>query len=357
MEAVETAETQLQADIDVLRTQFANTQDLYREVCTLMFFRYGITPTANRLYQLVRKGSMSAPAEALNRFWRELREKSRVVIGQPDLPESVRNHAGELVGALWQAAQAEAARSLESFRDDAAAAIEESRLAQETASGKLAGVVDELAAASQMLQDANADLAAVRQQLAEAEALNGNLAARLDAARKELNEQHAWFRTVERDHAAALEKLREQLKADRAAADAARKHALQELDRERTAHGKVQKALDVERARAAAAAERHRGELRSALNEVADVRQQLGALESRAGGAIVERDHARELLDGVRRELALALAQAAASDGRAGALEAELRHAVARYEALLEPSGEMPEEVSPPRKGRRTAGS
>lgn len=35
----------------------------------MLFFRYGITPTANKLYQLVRKGSMSAPSEALTRFW------------------------------------------------------------------------------------------------------------------------------------------------------------------------------------------------------------------------------------------------------------------------------------------------
>ncbi|MFD2272575.1 DNA-binding protein [Undibacterium arcticum] len=60
---------QLIADIDRLREQFPQTQDLYREVCVAMFFRYGMTPTANKLYQLVRKGSMSAPAEALNRFW------------------------------------------------------------------------------------------------------------------------------------------------------------------------------------------------------------------------------------------------------------------------------------------------
>ena len=52
----------------------------------LLFFRHGIAPTANRLYQLVKKGSMNAPAEALARFWATLREKSRVRIEHPDLP-------------------------------------------------------------------------------------------------------------------------------------------------------------------------------------------------------------------------------------------------------------------------------
>jgi len=50
-------EKQLLADIDHLREQFPQTQDLYREVCILLFFRYGMTPTANKLYQLVRKCS------------------------------------------------------------------------------------------------------------------------------------------------------------------------------------------------------------------------------------------------------------------------------------------------------------
>ncbi len=108
METLETTEKRLLAEIEALRAQYPDTQDLYREVCVILFFRHGITPTANKLYQLVRKGSMSAPADALNRFWEMLREKSRMRIEHPDLPESLRDAAGEMVGALWQRAQAEA---------------------------------------------------------------------------------------------------------------------------------------------------------------------------------------------------------------------------------------------------------
>ena len=42
-----TDEARLQAAIEALRPRFPDTQDLYREVCTVLFFRYGITPTAN----------------------------------------------------------------------------------------------------------------------------------------------------------------------------------------------------------------------------------------------------------------------------------------------------------------------
>lgn len=335
MEAVETAEIQLQADIEVLRAQFANTQDLYREVCALMFFRYGMTPTANKLYQLVRKGSMSAPAEALNRFWKQLREKSRVVIGQPDLPDSVKNHAGELVSALWQAAHTEAARSLESLRDDAAAQIEEARLAQDTAVGKLAGVTGELAAANDSLQQAQADLAAVRRRLAETEALNASLTARIDDARKELNEQHAWFRSVERNHAAELAKLRDKAELDARAADTARKHSLQELDRERQSASRAQKALDAERTTAAAAAELHRAELRDALSSIADLRQQLGALQSTATAAANGRDAAQQELAQARSQLAESVVREAMAASRTMQLESELRHAAQLHEAQL----------------------
>ncbi len=98
-------EQDMQAEIDQLKSQFPNTQDIYREACVLMFFRYGMTPTANKLYQYVRKGSMSAPAAALNKFWLELREKSRVRIERPDLPDILKESAGNLVVSVWTLAQ------------------------------------------------------------------------------------------------------------------------------------------------------------------------------------------------------------------------------------------------------------
>jgi len=50
-----TMETEIQAEVDALRDRFPETKALYREVCALLFFRYGITPTANKLYQFVRR--------------------------------------------------------------------------------------------------------------------------------------------------------------------------------------------------------------------------------------------------------------------------------------------------------------
>ncbi|MGF6810808.1 hypothetical protein OKW30_006000 [Paraburkholderia sp. Clong3] len=53
-------ETRLTAEIDRLKVGFPKTRAA-REVCALLFFRFAITPTANRLYLLVKRGSMSGP--------------------------------------------------------------------------------------------------------------------------------------------------------------------------------------------------------------------------------------------------------------------------------------------------------
>lgn len=104
MSLTHTEEIKLVQDVENLRIQFPQTKELYREVCRLMFFRYGIQPTANKLYQLVRKGTMATPSQAVNNFWSELREKRRVDIEQPGLPESLREFAGEALSTLWKGA-------------------------------------------------------------------------------------------------------------------------------------------------------------------------------------------------------------------------------------------------------------
>ena len=132
---MDATEKQLITDIERLREEFTQTQDLYREVCALLFFRYGLTPTANKLYQLVRKGSMTAPADALNKFWEDLREKSRVRIEHPDLPEALKTAAGDLAATLWTSAQSLAQESLTAYRGEAQASVVEAKAKLEAAKG------------------------------------------------------------------------------------------------------------------------------------------------------------------------------------------------------------------------------
>lgn len=50
----------------------------------MLHVNYGVTPTANKLYSLVRKGSMGTPAEVPQGFWQELGGRTRVAIDHPD---------------------------------------------------------------------------------------------------------------------------------------------------------------------------------------------------------------------------------------------------------------------------------
>lgn len=98
-------EGRLQAEIDQLRATCIDSQELYREVCVLIFFRHGITPTANKLYQLVRKRQYECTGRSALRFWETMREKSCVRIEHPDLPNELRDAADvadEEIAALWQ---------------------------------------------------------------------------------------------------------------------------------------------------------------------------------------------------------------------------------------------------------------
>lgn len=133
MNAIIVNEQQLQIEIEKLRSEFTETQDLYREVCVLLFFRYGITPTANKLYQYVRRGSMSAPAGALNKFWSELRGKSRVRIERNDIPENISLAAGDFVATLWNEAQKAAQAGFTDLIENATAEILKFKLDAELA--------------------------------------------------------------------------------------------------------------------------------------------------------------------------------------------------------------------------------
>ena len=42
-------EIEIQSEVESLKARFPDTKALYREVCALLFFRHGITPTASKL--------------------------------------------------------------------------------------------------------------------------------------------------------------------------------------------------------------------------------------------------------------------------------------------------------------------
>ncbi|QJC56379.1 Chromosome partition protein Smc [Polaromonas vacuolata] len=243
MEQLPISDHHLQPEIDGLRSKHPETQDLYREVCVLLFFRYGITPTANKLYQLVKKGSMSAPAEALNRFWENLRDKSRIRIEHPDLPQSLQDAAGEMVGALWQQAQSVSERGYQQLRDDASAASLQAQAKASQAEDLAAITEKRLNAAQSQLQSLAENLVDLKSALARTQGESSALQAQITAGieqRRELQESHklnqqSWQAELEQQRRASM------VAQENSAADMRR--VLLDIDRERLAGARLQKEL------------------------------------------------------------------------------------------------------------------
>jgi len=274
-------EAEIIAEIEALKAHDLDTQDLYREVCTILFFRYGITPTANKLYQFVRKGSMSAPAEALARFWSDLREKSRVRIEHPDLPEGLKVAAGELVASLWSQAQTSAQDGLVIFRQEAQEKVTDSLQAVATADQARVAAEAESNQTRAALRAANERILDLERDLAGERARTESLEQQIESARHQQTTLEVALADARKDYSAELEKYRQELRRTEERLEASEKRALLEIDHERQMTVKVQRELLQLRNSSLENEEQLRIQLASSKSELANVRQMLGVSEGK----------------------------------------------------------------------------
>jgi chromosome segregation ATPase len=335
--SIQPNEHQLHSEIEDLRRRCPRTHDLYREVCVLLFFHHGVTPTVNKLYQLVRKGSMSAPTEALNHFWKTLRERSRVTIEHSDLPDELRIAAGDLVATLWRSAQLKSQESLAALQADAVAVVDNAKTEMARARTAQAEALQALEHVREQLRASDDQVSQLRQELAAAAATKESLNERLEDARSELRAMQTRMDQSNAEHIAERERLadRTRLAEDRFAD--MEKRALLEIDRERTATAKLQKTLGMERAEHATAIERARSEHSTALATIGHLREQIGALQNAVEALRHERDRERADLQSVRIELELAVRQAAAESARVEQLREELERTLKEANARQKP--------------------
>lgn len=284
-------EAKIIAEIEALKDHDLETQDLYREVCTILFFRYGITPTANKLYQYVRKGSMSAPAEALAKFWTDLRDKSRVRIEHPDLPEGLKAAAGELVASLWSQAQAGAHEGLAVFRQEAQEQVTNSQQACKAADQARVAAQTEMNQTREAIRVANERILQLERNLAAESARTKSLEQQLEAASCQQNTLEAALAEARKDYWAELDKSRQELRRTEERLEANEKRALLEIDHERQLTVKTQREILLLRERSLESENRQRIELAACKNELAESRQQLGIAE----GKLTELRAANEL--------------------------------------------------------------
>ncbi|WP_429411058.1 DNA-binding protein [Paraburkholderia sp. GAS82] len=299
-------EARLAAEIERLKVAFPKTRELYREVCALLFFRFGMTPTANRLYQLVRRGSMSTPTQVLSEFWAELREKSRVRIEHPDLPVDLQAVAGELVATLWTRSTASAQAALEALRVE----VEAERAAAQDAVNSLQA---NLARTETALEQRTAALLAAQVRIQELEqaqaagvATRQALEAEIARQQHEIGARDQALAQARADFSGELEKLRDSAGLAEERLRAAEKRALLEIERERTASARLQKELDAATSKAEQGDTRHREEIQALQIQLGDVRHHAGVVQGnlealRSSNAA----HANEL-DRLRLQLATA---------------------------------------------------
>lgn len=309
MSDAQTDEARLATEIERLKAEFPKTRELYREVCALLFFRFGVTPTANRLYQLVKRGTMGTPAAVLGEFWTELREKSRVRIDHPDLPADLQVAAGELVATLWTRSSAAAQEALDALR----AEVESERTA---AQNEVASMRADLGRTETALEQRTAALLSAQVRIHELEQAQASG----DATRRALEEERARLQDeiATRDRALAqaradfsseLEKLRGAAELGQERLRASEKRALLEIERERVASARVQKELEGATRKAEQAEGRHREEIQMLQAQVGDARHRAGVVEGNLEALRSSNAAYINEIDGLRQQLTTAMAK------------------------------------------------
>ena len=272
-------ETRVATEIDRLKIEFPKTRELYREVCALLFFRFGITPTANRLYQLVKRGSMSTPTQVLGEFWAELRDKSRVRIEHPDLPADLQGAAGELIATLWGRATASAQQALDALRVETEAEKATAQAAVTSAQTELARTETALEQRTSALLTAQVRIQELEQALAAADATRRAIEAEVARQQEEIGARNRALVQARADFSGELEKLRAGAELEQERLRAAEKRALVEIDRERATSSRLQKELEAVTRKGEQRDAAHRDEIQMLQAQLGDMRHRAGVVE------------------------------------------------------------------------------
>lgn len=317
-------EAEIQTEVESLKARFSDTKQLYREVCALLFFRHGITPTTNKLYQYVRRGSMSAPADALTKFWDDLRSKARVEIDHPDLPGDVKDAAATAIASIWQQASAAARQELSALREEVSAHLvtaQDERSAAIRTSAQLRELVEALEAkltkANLAAESGQAEIESERRAHAATAARHLEIQRTCDDLRSQMDRQRG-------DFASELAKGRESVDQANERADAAERRALLDIDQERQARAKLEKTAEGLRSQLSNLEAGWREAESQAATTIAQLRASVDALEGARVAMLASNDALISDLAKKRDELAQAQVDLARSQAEANAIGAVL---------------------------------
>jgi hypothetical protein len=318
-------ETEIQTEVDALRARFEDTKALYREVCALLFFRYGITPTANKLYQFVRKGSMSAPADALTKFWDEMRSKARIEIDHPDLPGEIKEAAASAIAAVWRQASAAAREELRGARDEAAVQVSDAQAAADDARRQLDDLRRANEALSAQIDAGKTAVTAAQLELEQERRAHTATSARLLELQRTCDDLRGQQQRLQEGFSADLAKAQAAVHAANERADASERRFLLEVDQERQARARAEKSLEATRVSAAQIEERARAEAQTALEAAVRQTARLESLEASNRALTADLQRANETCDATRVQLREAEATSARASAEAATLQAVLQ--------------------------------
>ncbi|WP_116137828.1 DNA-binding protein [Trinickia diaoshuihuensis] len=106
----------IRQELESLRHTGTPRRELSLHACKRLFFDLGIRPSTAAVRELTQTGSASDIPKDIDYFWERIRDASRIKIGAGAIPSALEEKAGELLGALFEHALAEAKRTLESER-------------------------------------------------------------------------------------------------------------------------------------------------------------------------------------------------------------------------------------------------
>jgi chromosome segregation ATPase len=304
-------ETEIQSEVESLKVRFSDTKALYREVCALLFFRHGITPTASKLYQYA------------------LRAKARIEIDHPDLPEGLKVAAADAIAEIWRQASAAARAELAEVRIEARADVTRAET--------------DLASCRRATEEAAAQVESLRQEIRRLEELARSTSTELETERRAHAGATARMQELKRHHdelvsrqdamraafSADLAKSQVAVEAANARADTAERRALLEIDEERQTRAKAEKQLEAVRGQAVKEGARHREVELEQADALGRVRAQHGAAQESIRELTAGRLLLSDQLDATSRELA------------------EARQGAAKYKAESETMRSMLERLPP----------
>lgn len=228
---------------------------------------------------------MSAPGEALNAFWKQLRDSSRISVVAPDVPESLRDAAGQLAVTFWKSAMQAAEDAFAVLRGEVQVQVDDARMALSAADDLAQSrrkLLDEREAELETERRVNQELSAqVSVQKDDIARLEGELA----GARHETKAVSARLEETYGIHAREIQAAHTAAAQARDSFLASERRFLLDLDRERTATAKVQKQLESEQASNRRDVEKLRSEVAGLHSEAAAARQSIGLLEGQLKAA------------------------------------------------------------------------